>query len=117
MIEKILIDYISENMNIPVFMEEQIDVSCPYIVLEKTGGSESNRLQTGTFAIQCYGNTKYESASLNAKLKTKMIEITSVDNIFKCQLNSDYDYTDTQKKKYRYQAVYNITYMDFDTYE
>ena len=31
-------------------------------------------------------------------------------NIFKSSLNSDYNFTDTSTKKYRYQAVYDIYY-------
>ena len=32
------------------------------------------------------------------------------ENVFMAKLNSDYNYTDTSVKRYRYQAVYDMTY-------
>ena len=34
----------------------------------------------------------------------------TVENIFACRLNSDYDFTDTSTKQHRYKAVFDITY-------
>ena len=40
-----------------------------------------------------------------------MENIIDRNDISKCTLNSDYNYTDTARKKYRYQAVYDIVYF------
>ena len=32
--------------------------------------------------------------------------------ISRVQLNSDYNFTDTAQKRYRYQAVYDLTFYD-----
>jgi hypothetical protein len=50
------------------------------------------------------------AALLNEKVKEKMEKITELDDICKCDLNSDYNYTDTNRKKYRYQAVFDIVH-------
>ena len=47
--------------------------------------------------------------SPNENVET-MLDIDELDSISKCELNSDYNFTDTQQKKYRYQAVFNLTY-------
>ena len=39
-----------------------------------------------------------------------MDNIISLDSISKSKLNSDYNFTDTTKKQYRYQAVYDLVY-------
>ena len=38
--------------------------------------------------------------------------ITEKPEIAACRLNSDYNFTDTAKKKYRYQAVFDLVYYD-----
>ena len=44
-------------------------------------------------------------------MKAAMEKIIELDDISKCELNSDYNYTDTNRKKYRYQAVFDIVYF------
>ena len=44
---------------------------------------------------------------MQQEYKEAMEKIVEMDDISKCQLNSDYNYTDTTRKKYRYQAVYD----------
>ena len=36
--------------------------------------------------------------------------IIELDCITSCELNTDYDFTNTNKKKYRYQAVYDLVF-------
>lgn len=52
----------------------------------------------------------YLAAELNEKVKSAMDEIVELDEVTRCELNSDYNYTDTSRKKYRYQAVFDITH-------
>ena len=37
--------------------------------------------------------------------------ITSLPNISRCELNNSYNFTDTESKTYRYQAVFHLVYM------
>ena len=53
----------------------------------------------------------YEAAVLNERVKKAMDDIAVLSNVSKSELNSDYNFTDTTKKEYRYQAVYDITYF------
>ena len=52
----------------------------------------------------------FGAASLNERVKKVMENIIELDDICSCNLNSDYNYTDTGRKKYRYQAVFDITH-------
>ena len=109
MIEKIVRDYLKETLNIGVYLEVEKD-NPPFIVLEKTGSREENYITRATIAVQSYGTSMYEAASLNAQVIDAMKQIIELDEISDCELNSDYNYTDTETKRYRYQAVFNITH-------
>lgn len=111
MIEKIILDYLSEKLSVQVRMEEEPDLQEKYVIIEKTGGGETNHIRRATVAIQSYGASMYDAAQLNEEVKNTMDHITDLDDISRCELNSDYNYTDTSRKKYRYQAVYDLIYF------
>ena len=110
MVEKIVKDYLQSNLEIPVRMEEEDGLGKEYVLIEKTGSSTENHIASATLAIQSYSISLYGAASLNEKIKKAMEKIIELDDICRCNLNSDYNYTDTARKKYRYQAVYDIVH-------
>lgn len=63
------------------------------------------------FFIQSYSSSKYKASLLNEKVKDVMYDLIELDEITSLHLNSDYDYTDTTIKKYRYQALFDIGYF------
>jgi len=110
MIEKTILDYLNNKLSEPCYMEEP-DGEDTFVLLEKTGSSLSNYVYSATFTIQSYATSLYEAAELNEKVKAAMLTIADeLNTISKCSLNSDYDFTDTTKKRYRYQAVFDITH-------
>lgn len=110
MIEKTIYDYLKSCMDVPVYMEKQDAMPETYVLIEKTGSSVSNYIYSATFAIQSYSTSMYKASELNEIVKEKMDDLITLPNISKSSLNSDYNFTDTQTKKYRYQAVYDIYY-------
>lgn len=110
MIEQTILDYLDDTLTEPCYMEEPEGIDT-FVLLEKTGSSLSNYVYSATFAIQSYATSLYEAAELNEKVKAAMLTIADeLNSISKCSLNSDYNYTDTTKKRYRYQAVFDITH-------
>lgn len=116
MIEKIILDFLNESLEVPVLMEKTEEQIEEYVLIEKTGSSEDNFISSATIAIQSYSSTLYKAAVLNKKVKIAMRELVSIPKISKVKLNTDYNFTDTTKKQYRYQAVYDITYQEGDGY-
>lgn len=108
MIEKVLLDYLNDSLSEPVYMERQKDEVVPFVVIEKTGGGGENFIKSSTFAIQSYGKSMLKAAQLNEAVKEAMEGFIELDEITKVDLDTDYNYTDTNEKIYRYQAVYNI---------
>lgn len=112
MIEKIIYDYLKLALDVPVFMEIPENEPTEFVVIEKTGSSRFNLMDKATLAVQSYSNSLYKTAVLNEIVKSKMFDSISVDQITSCKLNSDYNQTDTQFKRYRYQAVFDIAYYN-----
>lgn len=108
MIEKKLIEYL--NISVPVYAEVPESSSGKFVVIEKTGATFENRIDTATVVVQSYAGSLLEAAELNEEVKTAMFDLIAHDDITDVTLNSDYNFTDTATKKYRYQAVYQITY-------
>ncbi|OOV85805.1 hypothetical protein BTA35_0216720, partial [Oceanospirillum linum] len=63
-----------------------------------------------TFAFQSYAPSMYEAAVLNEAVKETVEGMIELDEISKIKLNSDYNYTDTTTKEYRYQAVFDMNH-------
>ena len=108
MIEQTLIDYLSSKLDVNVYMEVPENMPETFVVIEKTGGGMENHIFESTFAIQAYAMSLYDAACLNEEIKGYMLYGTTPADICSIRLNSDYNYTDTSTKRYRYQAVYDI---------
>ena len=108
MIEKIILDFLKAELTVPVFLEQPDIAPDSYVLFEKTGSDRSNRLKSATFAFQSYAASLYQAATLNEELKVAVDNMVSLNEIGSVRLNSDYNFTDTTTKRYRYQAVYDI---------
>lgn len=110
MIESIIKQYLDSHLSVPSFLEQSGEMPDSYVLFEKTGSSKRNYLSSSTFAFQSYAKSMYDAAKLNEELKEvveNMIELNEISNV---QLNSDYNFTDTTTKEYRYQAVFDINH-------
>ena len=109
MIEKTVLDFLDEKLQVYVGMEVPKNDTA-FVLIEKTGSSEDDHLYKARIAIQSWHESLAKAAELNEEVKTAMKEIGLLDEICRCRLNSDYNFTDTSTKKYRYQAVYDIVH-------
>ena len=108
MIEKTVLDYLNEILDVPAYMESPEEPPESYVLIEKTGGGEEDCIYWATLVIQSYAESLYRAAELNEKVKKAMADAIAIDEICNVGLNSNYNYTDATTKKYRYQAVFNI---------
>lgn len=110
MIEQTIYEYLGEKLSVKVYLEEEPDTPDEYVLIEKTAGGKVNYISRATVAIQSYAKSLYRASEINEDVKNAMEEIVTLDEISRCTLNSDYNYTDTTRKKYRYQAVFDIVH-------
>lgn len=119
MIEKIVLDYLSGNINVPVFMEvpevpseSHHRVPKEFVVIEKVAGGITNHIRSASFAIQSYSTRSlFNAAALNEYVHEIMdVMADYVTEVSECKMTADTNFTDTRSKRYRYQCVYNIFY-------
>lgn len=111
MIEKIVLQYLDAALDVPVRMEVPKDPPERFVVIEKTGSARTNRVNEATFAIQSYAGRMVDAAELNESVKAAMDNIITLNEIGGVRLNSDYNFTNTTMERYRYQAVYVVSYV------
>ena len=110
MIEGILLDWLTEALSVPVRMEIPSPMPEKFVVLEKTGSSRQNHIFSATIAVQSFAPSLYEAAVLNEDVKGVLLYGSQPDGVCRVELNSDYNYTNPDLDRYRYQAVYDITH-------
>jgi len=111
-IEKIILDLLSAELDVSVYLEEPKELPEEYVLIDKLGSAENDLITSATIAVQSYSASLYGAAELNSKVKKAMAESVSQGDICRCVCTSDYNYTDTETKRYRYQAVFDITYYE-----
>lgn len=119
-IEEAVRDYLTEQIEEPVFLQEPEMNPNPalpnrerrsFVVIEKTGGSISQHMiKHATITAQSYAGTTYDAIMLNELVKTIMLNMIILNDICKVELVSDYNFPKTSIRQPRYQAVFEITY-------
>ena len=90
---------------------EAPESSTDYVLLDQTASRRSNHITTTTVAVQSYGDSYLDAMTLSAEIESAMLnEVVEADEIASIKLQTDYNFTDTATKQYRWQAVYEITH-------
>lgn len=111
MIEEVIIQYLTTKLSVPVSGEVPTPKPKSFVTVEKTGGNSRNKIRTATLAIQSWATSEAGASALNEQVISAMDDSVSLHEISKSQLNSEYNYTDTITKHYRYQAVFDVVYF------
>lgn len=109
MIEKVLLDYLSEEMDVPVFMELQ-DGEEPeqYITIQKSGGSLDNHVGATTFYIQSNAPSLFAASLLNERVKETLLNGDVNGMVYGVKLIADFNASDTVSKQYRYHSTFTL---------
>ena len=110
MIEKIIRDYLLTVLDVPVYVDVPADPPETYVIIQRTGGSETEHIRSAVVAIQSYGPRKTAAAELHEQVLELLPDIADGVKVSACDVNAEYDFTDTTTKRYRYQAVFDIIY-------
>lgn len=116
MIEKTILDYLSAELDVPVLMElpEVPSEDYPtfpeqFVIIEKVGGSRRDYINFASVAFQSYSTKSlYQAASLDETVREAIDGIISLPEISGIDLTSNYNFTDTRTKRYRYQSVFDF---------
>lgn len=109
-IEGFIIDYLDGVLSVPVSGSVPHPMPAQFVTVEKTGGSETDRIRGATLAVQSWNTSRAAAAALNETVKAAMAGLTALPEISRCALVSDYNYTDRSTNTARYQAVFDVVY-------
>jgi hypothetical protein len=115
MIEDIVREHLIDEIQLPVYLEEPERPPQRYMLIGKTGSggdSASHAVGSAMIIVQSYAPTLSGAALLNEQVKQAMWRLEADDRVTKVRCNSDLNYTDTETRRYRYQALFEITYYN-----
>lgn len=114
MIEKTILDYLASALDVPVYTERPEEVPQSWVRIEKTDGSCtcSGIIYRSFLTVQSCAATMYEAAVLNETVKALMLASEdALEDVIRCDLDGEYNHTETTLKEYRYEAVYDLTHL------
>lgn len=112
MIEPTVIAYLDARLDVPVSGAVPPEPPASFVTVEKTGGRFNNRISAATVSVQSWAPSIAQAAALNDQVKAAMAGITQLDRVSSCSLNTDYNFTDSTRKRCRYQAVFDVVYYE-----
>lgn len=116
LIEATVISHLSGELNTDhVYAERPVELPDEYFIVEKTSSDETNHIQAATVVVQSISQSSLlRAAEMSKAVEKAMKKLIEVSDVSRCKLNSAYNFTDTETREYRYQAVFDITYMEGD---
>lgn len=110
MIEITVKGFLEQKLQVPVFMEFPPNPPDRFVVLRKADSSRENLVDTSMLVADSYAESLLEAAKLNELVKAALDDLIELDTVSSSRRGGDYPFTDTKNKRYRYQAVQNITH-------
>lgn len=113
MIEEIVRAHLIDEIELPVYLEEPAKPPRKYMLIEKVGSSDgaAHRVGKAMITVQSISAQSLSSAALlNEEVKQAMWKLEADNRVTKVTCNSDLNYTDPETHRYRYQALFEITY-------
>lgn len=113
-IETTVIDYLSARLTESVSAEVPKGPPSSYVVVERTGGSDEpdGHIRKATLAVQSCALTLIGAVGLSERVRTHMRRLPGLPKVLRCECTREYNYTDPRSKYRRYQAVFDILYME-----
>lgn len=109
-IEEVVINYLQERLDVLVAAESPEKEPESYVCVERLGRQKNDLIVTDSVALKSYGPTLYDAAILDEQVQNIMSEMPIRTDISGTRLVSAYNATDTRKKQYRYQCIFDISH-------
>lgn len=112
MIEIIVKEHMQKRLDVPVYFEYPSNPCESFVVLKLENNPRENLLDSALLVADSYGPSQLAAAQLNESLKNMLDDLVLLPSISASKRGGDYPVFDSVNKKYRYQAVQNITYYE-----
>ena len=104
-----LIEYLTGKLDVYVGVSAP-EATTGYVLIDQTGSTNRNHITTTTIAVQSYGASLEDAIRLNETVKNVMMDFVNEDEVSGVKLDTEYNFTNTATKQYRWQAVFEITH-------
>lgn len=112
MIEVTVMDHLAIRLDVPVYLEFPKNTPDRFLVLKVENNPRENLLDSAMLVVDSYGASMVDAATLNTMVKRTLDDLVDLPSISASKRGGDYPAFDTKNKRYRYQAVQNITYYE-----
>lgn len=109
-IEQVVIDYISDRLDVPVYAEVPNPRPEQFVIVERTGGPHKTiGMDQPLMAIQAWSTTRANAAQLAYQVDAVIFDLQDEDGrVTYVDRNSMYNYPDEDSGTPRYQMVYDM---------
>lgn len=112
MIEMDIVQYLTDNLGIKVGMEKPTGSDDNFVVLERLGGNEVNKINHGTFALYSFGATLMEAIQTDITVRGLMAQACVDGLFFSFEIEDNRNDSDFELKEYCYRTEFDISYME-----
>ena len=112
MIDLVVKQHLENRLDVPIYFEFPADPPASFVLLNLENNPREDLIDSAILVASSYAPTAYETAVLNASVKHVLDSLAELSCISASKRGGDYPAFDTAHKKYRYQAVQNITYYE-----
>lgn len=110
MIEITVKNHMEKKLVVPICFEIPSDPPSRFVVLRKADSGREDLLDSAMLVAESYAESLLEAGRLNEQVKTALDSLIELDSVSSSKRGGDYPFPNTKIKRYRYQAVQNITY-------
>lgn len=110
-LERLTVDWInSHGHGIPASMNVPEPRPREFVTVERTGGSETPFMSTGTLAIQCWSTTRFKASELARRTARILFDMPVLAQVGAVSINGLYDFPEPDPpRQARYQITVEIT--------
>lgn len=114
LIDELLLHYLMDKTGTEAFFEEPEKAYRPdeYFIVERLGSGDKNHIGSAQLAVQSYAPSLVEAMELDHRAIDALKGFAELPEVCRCKKVSDYNFTDISTHRYRWQAVFNITYYE-----
>lgn len=112
MIESILIDQLKTETGHDAFVMVPDDMPGEFYIIDRTATSQANHIVTINCAVQSYAKSAARAAEMAEQAVACLEALADRDDFSKCEMYNLYMFTDTVRKRPRYQAMFEIIYYE-----
>lgn len=112
MIEKTVLAYLNEKLDVSVYAEEPATKESSYCILQTIDAGRKNYINKVTVVIRSYAPSLQEAGELYTRVKEAMYGINALDNVSSAKLGGGGQAIDEATDRYAYDCVFNLVYME-----